>query len=114
MVAVVLALVFVIMVELAKLSCLHQFQMNFVLGNIYNFPLKTIWNSPKALEICTFSQIEKRDTNSPCKHCKVIDICRKSINRRVCFVDISKTLGKGYFDYPDPRCPNSTVTDYIL
>lgn len=63
---------------------------------------------------CTFSQIEKRDTNSPCKHCKVIDICRKSINRRVCFVDISKTLGKGYFDYPDPRCPNSTVTDYIL
>ena len=87
---------------------------DFVLGNIYNFPLKTIWNSPKALEICTFSQIEKRDTNSPCKHCKVIDICRKSINRRVCFVDISKTLGKGYFDYPDPRCPNSTVTDYIL
>lgn len=83
-------------------------------GNIYNFPLKTIWNSPKALEICTFSQIEKRDTNSPCKHCKVIDICRKSINRRVCFVDISKTLGKGYFDYPDPRCPNSTVTGYIL
>lgn len=76
--------------------------------------IKTIWNSPKALEICTFSQIEKRDTNSPCKHCKVIDICRKSINRRVCFVDISKTLGKGYFDYPDPRCPNSTVTDYIL
>lgn len=57
---------------------------DFVLGNIYNFPLKTIWNSPKALEICTFSQIEKRDTNSPCKHCKVIDICRKSINRRVC------------------------------
>ena len=28
MVAVVLALVFVIMVELAKLSCIHQFQMN--------------------------------------------------------------------------------------
>lgn len=87
---------------------------DFVLGNIYDFSLKTIWNSSKALEICTFSQIEKRETSSPCKHCKVIDICRKSIDRRVCFVDISKTLGRGNFDYPDPRCPNSTVTGYIL
>lgn len=87
---------------------------DFVLGNIYDFPLKTIWNSSKALEICTFSQIEKRETNSPCKDCKVIDICRKSIDRRVCLVDISKTLGRGYFDYPDPRCPNSTTTGYIL
>lgn len=82
--------------------------------NIYNNPLKVIWNSPKALEICTSNQIDKRKTDSPCKHCKVLDICRKSINRRVCFVDISKTMGNGYSDYPDPRCPNSTVTGYIL
>lgn len=87
---------------------------DFILGNIYNNPLKVIWNSPKALEICTSNQIDKRKTDSPCKHCKVLDICRKSINRRVCFVDISKTMGNGYSDYPDPRCPNSTVTGYIL
>ncbi len=87
---------------------------DFVLGNIHDSSLKTIWNSSKAVEICAFSQIDKMETNSPCKHCKVLDICRKSIDRRVCFVDISKTLGKGYFDYPDPRCPNSTVTGYIL
>lgn len=66
---------------------------DFVLGNINDSSLKSIWNSSKALEICTFSQIDKRETNSPCKHCKVIEICRKSIDRRVCFVDISKTLG---------------------
>ncbi len=87
---------------------------DFVLGNIYDSTLKAIWNSAKALSVCAFSQIDKRETLSPCKHCKVMDICRKSIDRRVCFVDISKTLGKGYFDYPDPRCPKSTVTGYIL
>lgn len=87
---------------------------DFILGNIYYSPLKTIWNSSKALELSAFSQIDKVKTKSPCKHCKVMDICRKSIDKRVCFVDISKTLGSGYFDYPDPRCPNSTVTGYIL
>ena len=87
---------------------------DFILGNVYNNPLKAIWNSPKALDICTSYQIDKRETGSPCKHCKVLDICRKSIDRRICFVDISKTMGKGYFDYPDPRCPQSTITGYIL
>lgn len=87
---------------------------DFILGCVYNNPLTTIWNSPKALEICTSYQMDKRKTASPCKHCKVLDICRKSIDRRVCFVDISKTMGKGYFDYPDPRCPKSNVTGYIL
>lgn len=87
---------------------------DFILGNVYNNQLKTIWNSQKALEICTSCQIDKRKTDSPCKHCKVLDICRKSIDRRVCFVDISKTMGNGYFDYPDPRCPKSAVTGYIL
>lgn len=87
---------------------------DFVLGNIYDSALKTIWNSPKALSVCAFSQIDERETLSPCRQCQVMDICRKSIDRRVCFVDISKILGKGYSDYPDPRCPKSTVTGYIL
>ncbi len=87
---------------------------DFVLGNICDSTLKTIWNSPKALSVYAFSQIDERETLSPCKQCKVMDICRKSIDRRVCFVDISKILGKGYSDYPDPRCPKSTVTGYIL
>lgn len=87
---------------------------DFVLGNIYGSTLKNIWNSPKALSVCAFSQIDEMETLSPCKQCKVLDICRKSIDRRICFVDISKTLGNGYSGYPDPRCPKSTVTGYIL
>lgn len=87
---------------------------DFILGNINEFPLQTIWNSTKALDICTSRQIGNSETSSPCKKCAVLEVCRKSIDRRVCLVDISKTLGKGYSDYPDPRCPKSTVTGYIL
>lgn len=85
----------------------------FSLGNIKESQIFNIWNSSKALKLFKPQQAMVCNA-SPCSTCKVYTKCRSSIDRRVCFVDIAKTLGVGKGEFPDPRCPESVEMDVIL
>ena len=87
---------------------------DFIMGNIKKNSLVEIWNSNKALNLFMPKQSSLRNTNSPCATCATFDQCRKSMDRRICFVDVSKTSGSGCSAYPDPRCPKSANFNVIL
>ncbi len=74
---------------------------------------RVCWKSSKALKLFKPQQATVCNA-SPCSACKVYTKCRSSIDRRVCFVDIAKTLGVGKGEFPDPRCLESVEMDVIL
>ena len=51
---------------------------------------------------------------SPCHSCSVFTKCKKSIAKRVCYVDIAKVHENNSFDFPDPRCPMAEKVNVIL
>ena len=67
----------------------------------------------KMLLLLFIGAITQRDCPSVlCSSCAVFDICKGSIAKRVCYVDIMKV--HKHSDYPDPKCPQSLICDYIL
>ena len=87
---------------------------DFILGNIQKESIYNIWNSKKAWSLYMPEQKSMNNNDSPCVNCKVFDLCRKSVDKHICLVDISKTLGVGKGNYPDPRCPKSQAMNVIL
>lgn len=85
----------------------------FLLGNLKENTLIEIWNSPKAYNLYKPKQ-QNLDSQKPCYSCKVFDACKRSIDKRICYADISKMYGKNIVDTPDPKCPMAPDVDYIL
>lgn len=70
-----------------------------------------IWNSEKALNLYSPQQ-ENIESDSPCKTCEVFSKCKTTFGKRICYLDITKVGGNQ--EDPDPRCPLSKKTKYIL
>lgn len=87
---------------------------DYVLGDVHDQNIENIWNSEKALMLYSKHQSLITDNSTPCIDCKVYDICKNKIAKKICYVDISKIYGEGKFEYPDPRCPKATDTNLIL
>ena len=87
------------------------YNKDFILGNIKYMSIDEIWNSKKALDLYSPAR-NKISKESACSSCAVFDICKGSIAKRVCYVDIMKV--HKHSDYPDPKCPQSLICDYIL
>lgn len=85
----------------------------YLIGNIRNQSLSEIWNSSKALALYAPIQ-ENISMKSPCHSCSVFTKCKKSIAKRVCYVDIAKVHENNSFDFPDPRCPMAEKVNVIL
>lgn len=86
---------------------------DYIIGNVRYQRLIDIWNGKKALDL--YSPIQTQmSNNSPCYNCTVFDKCKKTLAKRVCYVDIAKVNGIGSFSYPDPRCPESKDVNVIL
>lgn len=87
---------------------------DYVLGDVHEQNIEDIWNSEKALMLYSKRQSLITDNSTPCIDCKVYDICKNKIAKKICYVDIAKIYGEGKFEYPDPRCPKSIDTNLIL
>lgn len=84
---------------------------DFIIGNIKDDSIEDIWNSKKALDLYAPSK-EQIMGESACSTCKVFEKCRRSFTKKICYVDVMKVHHN--FNYPDPKCPQSSTYDYIL
>lgn len=73
----------------------------FIIGDVTNNNLKSVWKSERALYLYNKSYTDIR-SQSKCFHCVLNRECFEYNNR--CWSDIMKAYGKDNFDYPDPRC----------
>ncbi len=76
----------------------------YLIGNIREQSLSEIWNGKKALALYAPLQ-ERISVESPCSQCGVFEKCKNGIDKKVCYVDIAKTVKSQSFDFPDPKCP---------
>lgn len=83
----------------------------YLLGDVRNSSIRSIWNSDKALKLYNLCQADL-EKETPCKNCDVFTECKASPLKRVCYLNIHKT--KGSFEDPDPCCPLANPTDLIL
>lgn len=74
---------------------------NYIIGDLTKQSVTEVWNSKKALQLAFPKQEDFRNA-SPCKTCKIFDVCYSYPNR--CIVDVIKGYGVENADYPDPRC----------
>ena len=86
---------------------------DYLIGNIRNQTLAEVWNSERALLLYAPMQPSISEA-SPCHSCTVFDKCRKSISKRVCYVDIAKTNKLNTLNFPDPRCPMANEVSVVL
>ena len=86
---------------------------DYLIGNIRNQTLAEVWNSERALLLYAPMQPSISEA-SPCHSCTVFDKCRKSISKRVCYVDIAKTNKLNSLNFPDPRCPMANAVSVVL
>lgn len=84
---------------------------DFLLGNVRNQDLVSIWNSERALRLYAPEQ-DKINQSSICAKCTVYEKCKLQFGKKVCYVDVIKVGSKP--DDPDPRCPMSKNMDVIL
>lgn len=87
------------------------YNKDFILGNLKDMSVEEIWNSEKALWLYS-PRKEELSRESACSSCKVFDKCKNGIAKRVCYVDVMKV--HKHRDFPDPKCPQSQMCDYIL
>lgn len=87
---------------------------NYIIGNLNDSSIGEIWNSKKALGLFAPKQDDFNGKDTVCSSCKVFQKCRTGINKRICLVDISKTMGNDHGDFPDPKCPKSIIENVIL
>ncbi|MDE6536564.1 MAG: radical SAM protein [Muribaculaceae bacterium] len=85
----------------------------YVIGDISLESLFNIWNGEKALSIYSISQ-KTLSNITPCFHCKVFNLCRNKLAKRICYVDIAKMNKFPSKGMPDPRCPKAEDTDVVL
>lgn len=86
-------------------------EKDYIIGDLRVNSLRDIWNSKIAKQL--YSPIQTsfaKDT--PCRTCNDFEKCRRDYGKRVCFSDICKTNMRP--EDPDPRCPLSKGTRYIL
>lgn len=83
----------------------------YILGSVRKASISEIWNSEKALNLYSPQQ-ENIESDSPCKTCEVFSKCKTTFGKRICYLDITKVGGNQ--EDPDPRCPLSKKTKYIL
>lgn len=86
-----------------KVSICEQLYWNplFITGDVNASSLKEIWMSERNLRLA-YIQRENIQKSSPCRYCKLFDLCFSNRNR--CWADIIKAYGENNWDYPDPRC----------
>jgi radical SAM protein with 4Fe4S-binding SPASM domain len=88
----------------------------FVFGNVRDQSLSELWNSPTALKFHLYKQESIRNKESnPCFSCKSYEECKLSLDKRICYANITKIYGTDHYEYPDPRCPNAlSFSDTII
>lgn len=83
----------------------------FIIGNVLQDDLGTIWNSEKANGLFLFPQ-SKIPADSACSKCKDYAICR--IPKQVCYKEIMKAYGTDKWYYPDTNCPKAPKHLYTV
>jgi radical SAM protein with 4Fe4S-binding SPASM domain len=80
-----------------------MFNPNFLLGNIIEEDLQTIWKKNR------LKHLEEKATylNSRCGKCKSFSDCKGSESRGVCWKEILHAYGEDKWNYPDPKCPHA-------
>lgn len=83
----------------------------FYIGDVNKNSIREIWGSEKALAFYHFNEPTNRNAESPCYSCTVLQTCKKSPLKKICYADIINTFGSQKWDYPDPRCPQAPRCD---
>jgi len=79
-----------------------MFNPKFILGNIINEDLQTIWKRNS----CSYMEDIESYNDSICGKCSSFDSCRKGISSSgVCWKEILYAYGEEKWNYPDPKCP---------
>lgn len=81
---------------------------SFILGNCTTSSLTDIWQSEKAVGLYHL-QNSDFPADSACADCKILTQCRTG--QGVCWKLVLAAYGMDKPLYPDPRCPQSGVTD---
>jgi radical SAM protein with 4Fe4S-binding SPASM domain len=78
-----------------------MFHPQFILGNVIEQDLQTIWKNNK------LKTLEGRSlyADSRCGKCKEFDKCKGSASKGVCWKEILHAYGSDKWNYPDPKCP---------
>lgn len=74
----------------------------FIIGNVKENSLDSIWNSDKALSLYNIKQ-KNISPNSKCHNCKIFTQCRSE--KQICYRDIIRKYGVENWDLPDINCP---------
>jgi len=82
-----------------------MFHPKFILGNIINEDLHTIWKKNR------LSYLEDINTyqNSFCGKCNSFDSCKGNTSKGVCWKEILHAYGEEKWNYPDPKCPHAPI-----
>lgn len=79
-----------------------MFNPQFILGNLKNDDLATIWKNNKLKSLGSADLYEF----SPCGKCKEFASCRGiEAKKGVCWKQVLHAYGENNWNYPDPKCP---------
>ncbi|MFD0835223.1 radical SAM protein [Mariniflexile aquimaris] len=84
---------------------------NFIIGNVLEESIKSVWNSRKAKDLNDLKRIDFSN-QSPCKTCSEFEKCRNGLG--VCYSEVLQAYGENNWDFPDPACPNAPKPIYSL
>jgi radical SAM protein with 4Fe4S-binding SPASM domain len=80
-----------------------MFHSQFILGNVIEQDLKTIWRNNKLKSL----EDSRLYSNSRCGKCKEFANCKGPESRGVCWKEILHAYGDDKWNYPDPKCPHA-------